>query len=59
MENARKVDLCDSIRYREGLDERQIFSRFREWALRSDPLKITAHLTHPRTPFRPKPGEGL
>ena len=29
-----KVELTDSVRYREGLDEREIFHTFRDWALR-------------------------
>ena len=30
-----KVELTDSVRYREGLGEREIFQSFREWAIKS------------------------
>ncbi len=35
-EEASKVDLTDSVRYREGLDERDVFKDFRDWALAID-----------------------
>ncbi len=34
-ETQSKVELTDSIRYREGLDEREIFYDFRDWAMKS------------------------
>jgi single-stranded-DNA-specific exonuclease len=48
-----KVELTDSIRYREGLDEILKFREFREWALRSDAHTLTIRITHPITPDLP------
>jgi single-stranded-DNA-specific exonuclease len=48
-----KVELTDSIRYREGLDEILKFHEFREWALRSDARTLTIRITHPITPDLP------
>ena len=31
-----KVQLTDSVRYREGMDEREIFHAFRDWVMRSN-----------------------
>lgn len=45
-----KVELTDSVRYREGLDELDIFRSFRDWALRSATDELSARITHPILP---------
>jgi single-stranded-DNA-specific exonuclease len=45
-----KVELTDSIRYREGLDEILNFREFRDWAMRTDAHSLTIRITHPITP---------
>ncbi|MCI9262594.1 single-stranded-DNA-specific exonuclease RecJ [uncultured Adlercreutzia sp.] len=54
-EGAAKVELTDSVRYREGLDERSIFGGFRDWALGSDAQGLIVRLSHPIVPRRPHP----
>jgi single-stranded-DNA-specific exonuclease len=49
-ENASKVELTDSVRYREGIDERTLFGGFCQWALRSDSNTLVIRLSHPITP---------
>ena len=55
-EDAGKVDLVDSVRYREGLDELSIFRAFREWAIAADPARLTVRVTHPITPDMKREG---
>lgn len=45
-----KVELSDSVRYREGLDEREIFNEFREWVMSASSDEIRERLIHPITP---------
>ena len=54
-ENAAKVELTDSVRYREGLDERSVFGGFRDWALGCDADGLHVRLSHPIVPRRPRP----
>ncbi len=49
-EDAGKVDLVDSVRYREGLDEHDVFAAFRDWALGSSLPSLTVRVAHPITP---------
>ena len=49
-EQASRVELRDSIRYREGLDERDVFNVFRDWAMRCDPQVLTVRVSHPIVP---------
>lgn len=50
VEGARKVDLTDSVLYREGMDEMSDFRAFREWAMKSDLHSLVVRITHPITP---------
>ena len=45
-----KVELTDSVRYREGLDEREIFNAFRDWALKVPCETLQARLCRPILP---------
>lgn len=45
-----KVELTDSVRYREGLDEREIFHSFREWAIKSQKEKLHTRVSGPILP---------
>lgn len=47
-----KVELSDSVRYREGLDEREMFRRFRDWAMKSDAKTFHARIAFPILPQR-------
>lgn len=49
-EDAAKVNLVDSVRYREGLDERDGFAAFREWALGSSLPSLAVRVSHPIVP---------
>ena len=49
-ENASKVELTDSVRYREGLGERENFDEFRDWALGSDCATVRLRISRPITP---------
>lgn len=49
-ERAGKVDLTDSVRYREGLGEREVFESFREWAFGSDSASVERRIARPITP---------
>lgn len=49
-ENAQKVELTDSVRYREGLGERDVFQTFRDWALRADGPTLRVRVIRPITP---------
>lgn len=56
-EGASKVELTDSVRYREGIDERTLFGGFCRWALGTDEPALTVRLCHPIVP-RNWPGQG-
>ena len=45
-----KVELTDSVRYREGLGEREIFHSFREWAIKSQKEKLYQRVSGPILP---------
>ena len=45
-----KVELTDSVRYREGLGERDIFYAFRDWAMRSDAASLHVRVSRPIVP---------
>ena len=45
-----KVELTDSVRYREGLDEREIFRGFRDWVLGSNASDLQIRVSHPILP---------
>ena len=49
-EGASKVELRDSIRYREGLDERDVFNAFRDWAMRCDSNGLFVRVSRPIVP---------
>ena len=49
-EQASRVELSDSIRYREGLDERDVFNAFRDWAMRCDSQGLTVRVSRPIVP---------
>lgn len=49
-EGASKVELTDSVRYREGLGERGVFDAFRDWAMRCDPQGLIVRVSHPIVP---------
>ncbi len=50
VEGASRVELTDSVRYREGLGERSVFESFRDWALRADPQGLIVRVSHPIVP---------
>ena len=56
-EGASKVELTDSVRYREGIDERTLFGGFCRWALGTDGPTLTVRLSHPIMP-KNRPGQG-
>ena len=45
-----KVQLTDSVRYREGMDEREIFHAFRDWVMRSNACDLQRRVSHPILP---------
>ena len=47
-----KVELTDSVRYREGLGEREIFQSFKEWAIKSQREKLHTRVSGPILPDR-------
>lgn len=49
-EGASKVELTDSVRYQEGLDELAGFKQFCEWAMMCDVSGLTGRIIHPITP---------
>lgn len=55
-EGADRVELTDSVRYREGIDERAGFGGFCNWALGCDVQGLTVRLAHPIVPRR-RPGQ--
>lgn len=50
VEDAGKVELTDSVRYCEGLDELDIFRSFRDWAMGATLEVLRAQVTHPIAP---------
>lgn len=51
------MELTDSVRYREGIDERTLFGGFCRWALGTDGPTLTVRLSHPIMP-KNRPGQG-
>ena len=45
-----KVELTDSVRYREGLGERAIFNAFRDWAMGADAASLRVRVSRPILP---------
>lgn len=45
-----KVELTDSVRYREGLVERAVFDAFRVWAMDSDAASLRLRVSRPILP---------
>ncbi|WP_165247827.1 single-stranded-DNA-specific exonuclease RecJ [Adlercreutzia sp. ZJ141] len=50
IDTKNKVELTDSIRYREGLDEREVFHAFRDWVMRSDRDAVHGRISRPIMP---------
>ena len=50
VDGPQKVELTDSVRYREGLGEQEFFRAFRDWALGSDFSNLQERVSHPITP---------
>ncbi len=50
VETQDKVELTDSVRYREGLGERAIFHAFRDWAMKSDSDSLHRRVSRPILP---------
>lgn len=49
-EDASKVELTDSVRYLEGLDELEGFKAFSKWAMMCDIHGLTMRIIHPLSP---------
>ena len=49
-EGASRVELTDSVRYREGLGERDIFRAFYEWVIDCDRKRLEQRVSGPITP---------
>ena len=49
-EGASRVELTDSIRYREGLGEREVFNDFKDWAFRTDGPTLRIRVSRPIVP---------
>ena len=45
-----KVELTDSVRYQEGLDEQAVFEHFRDWALNEDASALQSRIARPILP---------
>ena len=45
-----KVELTDSVRYREGLGERATFDAFRDWAMGTDTASLHVRVSRPILP---------
>ena len=45
-----KVELTDSVRYREGLGEQEIYHAFRDWVMGSDALSLQERVSKPILP---------
>lgn len=52
VECASKVELTDSVRYREGLAEHEIFRTFRDWVMCCNKDQLRMRLTRPILPER-------
>ncbi len=50
VEDAAKVELTDSARYREGIAERESFEAFCDWVLRATSDRILDRVIHPIVP---------
>lgn len=50
-EDADRVELTDSVRYREGIDERDDFAEFCRWATSCDLEQLRGRVTHPIVPY--------
>ena len=50
IETTSKVELTDSVRYREGLSEHEIFCAFRDWVMRCNKEQLRMRLTRPILP---------
>ncbi len=46
-EDPSKVDLDDSVRYREGMAERDVFESFCKWIMNCDARELAARVAHP------------
>jgi len=58
-ETKTKVELTDSIRYCEGLGEREAFQAFRDWALQSEKALLKDRISKAILPVGPEaPGPG-
>ena len=49
-DSTSKVELSDSVRYSEGLEEYDIFERFSEWVLNASPDALRRALIRPILP---------
>lgn len=45
-----KVELTDSVRYREGLGERAVFHEFRDWAMKCESGELRTRVSRPILP---------
>ena len=45
-----KVELDDSVRYREGMDERESFATFKDWVLSSSAEELQSRIRRPLLP---------
>ena len=48
--NSNRVELTDSVRYREGLDEQAIFTSFKQWILSERAENLQARIQRPILP---------
>ena len=53
-EHPGKMDLQDSVRYCEGLDQIEEFKSFKHWALKASSEDLLARFSHPITPKHPE-----
>ncbi len=49
-ESSKKVDLTDSVRYREGIEECEIFEHFSEWVLQASADRLRRAMIRPILP---------
>lgn len=49
-DDVQKVELTDSVRYREGVDELDVFHDFSHWVLRATASQLKDHICHPILP---------
>lgn len=50
LDTTSKVELTDSVRYREGLDEQEAFRSFRDWVLKSSAYDLHNRIMRPILP---------